>query len=61
MVRVQAVPELDKNKADMLFWKDVRNGIMLDRHFSFKLHQSYRPLPRYIQEINPAAKSGYQL
>ncbi len=28
---------------------------MLDRPHPFKLHQSYRPLPRYIQEINPAA------
>ncbi len=45
----------------MLFWKDVGNGILLDRPLPFKLHQSYRPLPRYIQEINPAAKSGYQL
>ncbi len=43
-----------------MFWKDVRNGIMLDRPLKFKLRQSYRPLPRYIQ-INPAAKSGYQL
>ncbi len=46
--------------AGMLFWKEVGNGILLDRPHPFKLHQSYRPLPRYIQEINPAAKSGYQ-
>ncbi len=25
----------------MLFWKDVGNGILLDRPFPFKLHQSY--------------------
>ncbi len=30
---------------DMLFWKDVGNGILLDRPLPFKSHQSYRPLP----------------
>ncbi len=30
---------------DIQFWKDVGNGILLDRPLSFKLHQSYRPLP----------------
>ncbi len=59
-VRVQAVPELDKNKAQIYCSERTSgNRIMLDR--PFKLHQSYRPLPRFIQEINPAAKSGYQL
>ncbi len=42
----------------MLFWKDVGNGILLDRLLLFKLHESYRPLPSCIREINPAAKSG---
>ncbi len=42
----------------MLFWKDVGNGILLDRPLLFKLHQSYRPLPLCIREINPATKSG---
>uniref|UniRef100_A0A673LY06 VWFA and cache domain-containing protein 1 n=1 Tax=Sinocyclocheilus rhinocerous TaxID=307959 RepID=A0A673LY06_9TELE len=34
---------------------DVGNGILLDRPLPFKLHQSYRPLPRFIPEFNPAA------
>ncbi len=38
----------------MLFGKDVGNGILLDR--PFKLHQSYRPLPHFIREFNPAAQ-----
>ncbi len=46
---------------DMLFWKDVGNGILLDRPLPFKLHQSYRP-PCFIpalQEIwsGPAKNS----
>ncbi len=40
----------------MLFWKDVRNGILLDRPLTFKLHQSYRPLPRCIREFNPVVQ-----
>ncbi len=60
-VRVQTVPELDKNKAQICCSeRTYGTGIMLDRPLPFKLHQSYRPLPRYIQEINPAVKSGYQ-
>ncbi len=48
---------------DMLFWKDVGNGILLDRPLPFKLHQSYRPLPCFIpalQEIwsDPAKNSA---
>ncbi len=35
-------------KTHMLFWKDVGNGILLDRPLPFKLHQSYRPLPCFI-------------
>ncbi len=55
-------PELDMNKAQICCSeRTYGNGIMLDRPLQFKLHQSYRPLPRYIQEIIPAAKSGYQL
>ncbi len=47
----------------MLFWKDVGNGILLDRPLPFKLHQSYRPLPCFIpalQEIwsGPAKNCG---
>ncbi len=60
MVRVQAVPVLDKNKAQMLFWKDVGNGILLDHPLLFKLHQSYR-YRVIFRKLNPAAKSGYQL
>ncbi len=36
---------------------------MLDRLLPFKLHQSYRPLPRFIREFNPALQeiwSGLQ-
>ncbi len=33
----------------MLFWKDVRNGILLDRPFPFKLHQSYQIIPVAMQ------------
>ncbi len=40
----------------MLFWKDVGNWILLDRPLPFKLHQSYRPLPRFIWEFNPASQ-----
>ncbi len=40
----------------MLFWKDVGNRILLDRPLPFKLHQSYRPLPRFIREFNPASQ-----
>ncbi len=47
----------------MLFWKDVGNGILLDRPLPFKLHQSYRPLPCFIpalQDIwsDPAKNCG---
>ncbi len=35
----------------MLFWKDVGNGILLDRPLPFKLHQSYRPLPCFIPAL----------
>ncbi len=42
-----------ESSIEMLFWKDVGNGILLDCLLPFKRHQSYRPLPRYIQEINP--------
>ncbi len=45
-----------EESADILFWKDLGNGIMLDRLLQFKLHQSYRPLPRFIREINPTAQ-----
>ncbi len=31
---------LKRIKADMLFWKDVGSGILLDRLLRFKLHQS---------------------
>ncbi len=58
-VRVQAVPALYKNKAQICCSeRTYGNGIMLDRPLPFKLHQSYRPLPCCIREINPAAKSG---
>ncbi len=40
----------------MLIWKDVGNGILIDRPLPFKLHQSYRPLPRFIREFNPASQ-----
>ncbi len=40
----------------MLFWKDVGNRILLDRPLPFKLHHSYRPLPRFIREFNPASQ-----
>ncbi len=40
----------------MLFWKDVGNRILLDRPLPFKLHQSYRPLPRFIREFNPTSQ-----
>ncbi len=46
-VRVQAVPELDKNKAQM-FWKEVGNGIMLDRPLPFKLQLSYHVIFRKL-------------
>ncbi len=36
---------------DMLFWKDVGNGILLDRPLPFKSHQSYRPLPCFIPAL----------
>ncbi len=59
---MQAVPELGKNKAQICCSeRTYGTGIMLDRPLPFKLHQSYRPLPRYIQEINPAVKSGYEI
>ncbi len=35
----------------MLFWKDVGNGILLDRPLPFKLRQSYRPLPCFIPAL----------
>ncbi len=35
----------------MLFWKDVGNGILLDRPLPFKLHQSYWPLPCFIPAL----------
>ncbi len=38
----------------MLFWKDLGNGILLDRPLPFKLLQSYRPLLCLIRELNPA-------
>ncbi len=34
----------------MLFWKDVMNGILLDRPLPFKLHQSYRLLRCFIRK-----------
>ncbi len=34
----------------MLFWKDVGNGILLDRPLPFKLHQSYLLLPCFIRK-----------
>ncbi len=39
------------NNTDMLFWKDVGNGILLDRPLPFKSHQSYRPLPCFIPAL----------
>ncbi len=36
---------------DMLFWKDVGNGILLDRPLPFKSHQSYRPLLCFIPAL----------
>ncbi len=38
----------------MLFWNYLGNGILLDH--PFKLQQSYRLLPHFIQEFNPAAQ-----
>ncbi len=35
----------------MLFWKDVGNGILLDRPLPFKSHQSYRPLLCFIPAL----------
>ncbi len=32
------------------------NRKLLDRPLPFKLHQSYRPLPRFIREFNPVAQ-----
>ncbi len=43
----------------MLFWKDIGKGILLDRPLPFKLHQSYRPLPRCIREFNPVAQEKW--
>ncbi len=40
----------------MLFWKDVGNGILLDRPLPFKLHQSYRPLPCFIPAVGSREK-----
>ncbi len=40
----------------MLFWMHVGNRKLLERPLPFKLHQSYRPLPRFIREFNPAAQ-----
>ncbi len=49
-VRVQALPVLDKNKAQICCSERTSgNGILLDRPLPFKLHQSYRPLPRCIR------------
>ncbi len=39
----------------MLFWKDVGNGILLDRPLPFKLHQSYQ---RYRVLFPRCKKSG---
>ncbi len=39
-----------------LFRMDFGNGILLDRPLPFKLHQCYRPLPRFIREFNPASQ-----
>ncbi len=48
-VRVQAVPELDKNKAQICCSERTSgNGIMLDHPLPLKLHQSY-----LFVEINP--------
>ncbi len=47
---------LDKNKAQICCSERTSgNGIMLDRPLPFKLHQTYRPLPRCIREMNAAA------
>ncbi len=40
----------------MLFWKDVENGILLDRPLPFKLHHSYRPLPCFIPAVGSREK-----
>ncbi len=51
---------VDKNKAQICCSErtlGLGNGILLDRPLPFKLHQSYRPLPRFIREIN-RKKSG---
>ncbi len=40
----------------MLFWMYIGNGILLGHPLPFKLHQSYRPLPRFIQEFYTAAQ-----
>ncbi len=40
----------------MLIWMYIGNRMLLDRPLPFKLHQSYRLLPRFIQEFNPAAQ-----
>ncbi len=45
----------------MLFWMYVENGILWDRPLLLKLHQSYRLLPRYIQEFNPVAQEMWSV
>jgi len=49
----EAVLVLEKNKGR---YADVGNGILLDCLLPIKLHQSYRPLPHCIQELNPVSQ-----
>ncbi len=55
-VRVQAVPVLEKNKVQICCSERMSGTGVLDHLLKFKLCQSYRPLLRCIQEINPAAQ-----
>ncbi len=44
----------------MLFWKDVGNGILLDRPLPFKLHQSYRTAAAFYSGILFGTAAGMQ-
>ncbi len=48
---------LDKNKGQICCPERTSGtGYCLNRPLPFKLHQSYRPLPRFIREFNPASQ-----
>ncbi len=51
---VQRMSNKSEQRVDLLFWKDVGNGILLDHPLPFELQQRYRPLRRFIREFNPA-------